>query len=282
MSALLPSPRPASELPLLNRLRSVAMVDKLRLFRTWRRRHPVSDTEPSIDELLVEWRDLWLPNIKSQIMMIHHRRQVHDEFIDMLNRQGHPEAGIFRDNFHFQYIDSQVMAVRRQCDRDKHKGPISLYRLIGQLVEHRGLFTRPWYLNLFASLRPPAELDEPEGEAGAWIDVDFLPQLTDDTFNMFADSPKAKTLSRRILMRDHTTLIQTSQKVVDFANAVVAHNQHPTQPEVQVTYNEFHAAIDLLGEMLGRYCQLIAGAGPLFVTPVIQNDWKAPFQQPLI
>ncbi len=95
-----------------------------------------------IDGLLAEWEGVWLESLKQQIYDLHHRRQLHDEVMEMLDAQDHPDTDVFRDAFHRMYIEAQVMAIRRQADDDPRT--LSLRRLIGQLETHRRDFTRAW------------------------------------------------------------------------------------------------------------------------------------------
>ena len=64
------------------------------------------DGSGDIDEALAEWKDVWLENLKAQIYDLHHRRQLHDEFMVLLEAQEHPDTGIFGDAFHRMYIES--------------------------------------------------------------------------------------------------------------------------------------------------------------------------------
>ncbi len=97
-----------------------------------------------IDEALAEWKDVWLENLKTQIYDLHHRRRLHDEFMVLLDAQEHRDTEILKDAFHRMYIESQVMAIRRQADDDQRT--LSLRRLIGQIEQRRGQFSRVWYV----------------------------------------------------------------------------------------------------------------------------------------
>ena len=125
-----------------------------------------SGASQAIDELLVEWDGVWLESLKSQIYDIQHRRQLHDEFMAMLDGQDHPDTEIFRDAFHRMYVEAQVMAIRRQADDDKRT--LSLRRLIGQLEQHRRGFTRDWYVRRWLETEIwPAPMSECDSGADA-------------------------------------------------------------------------------------------------------------------
>lgn len=61
---------------------------------------------------------------------------------------------------------------------------------------------------------------------------------------------------------------------------MVAHYERSPK-DVLVTYEDFHAALDYLSEMLCRYYLLISQDSLMKTTPVIQGDWKGPFRKPL-
>ena len=52
----------------------------------------------------------------------------------------------------------------------------------------------------------------------------------------------------------------------------------PAQDELSV--QQVHDAIDVIGELLARYTSLLAAVGYAELTPVIQHDWKAIFRVP--
>lgn len=112
-----------------------------------------STTKP-IDESLVEWREVWLENLEWQIFELHHRREIHDEFMAVLEAQTHSDSSTFAEAFHGMYLESQVMAIRRLADDDSRT--ISLRRLIGQIEQRRRDFTRKWYVERWMDGIDPA------------------------------------------------------------------------------------------------------------------------------
>jgi hypothetical protein len=136
----------------------------------------------TIDDLLAEWEGVWLESLKAQIYDVHHRRELHDEFMELLASQDHPDTDIFRDAFHRMYIESQVMAIRRQADDDNRS--VSLRRLIGQLEQHRNEFTREWYVARWIGDRDPNSTDERTRLEGR-MHLDFA----NDAFDRFTDKP---------------------------------------------------------------------------------------------
>lgn len=227
-----------------------------------------------IDALLVEWETVWLESLAYQVYELHHRRQLHDEFIGMLDAQDHPDTGIFRDAFHRMYIEAQVMAIRRQVDEDPTTQ--SLWRLIGQLDAHRHHFTRDWYVKRWLGGRDPESPDERERlEARAHL------RAANGAFDKFTDEPCGRKLGGRRLQEDRQRLLDMTDGVVRYANKTVAHAERAPQ-HVTVTYADFHNAVEHLGDMLRRYYLLINQGGLATATPVIQGNWKGPFLKPLV
>lgn len=226
-----------------------------------------------IDSLVAEWEGVWLESLKVQIYDLHHRRALHDEFMAMLDAQDHPDTDVFRDLFHRMYVEAQVMAVRRQADDDPRT--LSLRRLIGQLQQHRREFTREWFVR-----RWMGDFDADTPDERSRLEAQFHVEAANDAFDQFTDSPGASVLGGRRLDEDREALLAVTDDVVRFANATVAHaEREPT--DVHVTYDDFHRAVEHLGEMLRRYYLLINQGGLATATPTVQGDWRGPFRRPL-
>lgn len=228
----------------------------------------------AIDRLLEDWERVWLDSLRRQVLELHHRRQIHDEFMEMLDGQDHPDTGIFKDAFHRMYIESQVMAIRRLADDDKRT--LSLRRLIGQLEQHRRTFTRTVYVERWMAGRDPNTDNERER-----LEAEFHLQMANNAFDQFTDKSGEERIGGRRLQQDREVLLDTTDLVVTYANKVVAHAD-TDRSGVEVTYDDFHRAVDHLGEMLRRYYLLINQGGLLSATPAIQGDWKGPFRRPLL
>lgn len=231
------------------------------------------DAPVDIDQALVRWK-AWLENLKGQIYDLHHRRELHDEFMVLLDTQDHRDTGIFGDAFHRMYIESQVMAIRRLADDDKRT--ISLRRLIGQIEQWRRDFTRQWYVERWMSNFDRGSADERTRLLGEF-------QLTNAnaSFDNFTDKDGDEQIGGRRLQEDRDELVRLTDDLVQYANATVAHAQREPVAAT-VTYGEFNKAIDHVGEMLRRYHLLIDQGGLVTTVPVIQGDWKGPFRKPLV
>lgn len=228
----------------------------------------------SIDHLVAEWQDLWLDALKGQIYEMQHRRQLHDEFMDLLGSQDHSDTDIFGDCFHRMYIEAQVMAIRRQVDNDSRT--LSLRRLFGQLEQHRRALTRSWYVDRWLNGRDLGSDDERER-----LEAEFHLERANEAFDQFTDGPGAELLGGRRLQEDRERLLELTSQVVEYANTTVGHTQRASTDAV-VTYDDFHQALDHLGEMLQRYYLLINQGGLMSTTPIIQGDWQGPFRKPLL
>lgn len=228
---------------------------------------------PTIEELHQEWLGEWLPSIKTQVFELFHRREIHDGMEEMLRAQDHADAGYFWEAFHRMYLESQVLAIRRQADDDTRA--LSLRRLIGQLQHHRRSVTRAWYVDRWMD---GVGLD-PAGERDRGL-VEVRRQMAHDAFDKFTDEPGGPLLSATLLDRDRQRLLDTSRTVSRYADTVVAHSDR-TPPAELPTYADFEASIDVLGDLLRRYHLLIDQGGLVSATPTIQGDWKGPFRSRL-
>ncbi len=227
----------------------------------------------AFDQTVADWEDNWVSSISWQIHELHLRRLLHDEFMGMLDAQDHPDTDVFRDQFHRMYIESQVMAIRRQVDEDGRT--LSLRRLMGQLEQHRSEMTRSWFVERW--LRG---VDVQADDFRTRATVQVHRRKANEAFDRFTDTPGGPVLSGRRLQDDRSELLEITEAVVRYANATVAHSERGPG-DVGVTYAEFHRSVARLGEMLQRYVLLVSQDGLVSATPVVQRDWKGPFRKPL-
>ncbi|MGH2719788.1 MAG: hypothetical protein ACRDJU_14605 [Actinomycetota bacterium] len=221
----------------------------------------------TIDDLAAEWEAQRLASLRRDIYELHLRKKVHDEFMELLRRNGQ-DGSIFADLFHKMYLDSQVMAIRRQTDDDTRT--LSLYGLLGQLQEGTPQSTRAWYVNRWLTSVVPSDPEERE----------LHTSMANEAFDRFCDWPAARKLGKGRLQADRQELEGLTERVVKFVNTFVAHRSRTTGP-VTLTYQDFEGAIAHLGEMLLRYFLLLNQGGLLSATPVIQGDPLAPFRRAL-
>ncbi len=234
---------------------------------------PTLRHDPTIAELLADWRDRWLPSLERQVLDLHHRRQIHDDFLAMLKAQDHPGTSVFVDVFHRMYIESQAMAIRRQADVDSRT--LSFRRLLGQLQYHRKELTREWYVGRWME-----RLDLGSADERVRLEVKLNKQRANQAFDRFTDSPGDELLGGRRLEADRQELLDMTETVVRYVNEHIAHIA--TDPTAErVTYQEFEGALEHLGGMLKRYYLPIHQDSLISPIPAIQVDWKGPFRRPL-
>jgi len=226
------------------------------------------DLTPDIDTALADWEALWLPSITSQVFNMQHRRQLHDEFVELLSDGRPTGGGIFEQFFHQIYLEAQTLSVRRQCDKDSRT--LSLRRLVGQLEKHRADFTRVWYVDRWMEAW---RMNHPQGDAD---DEEFQRWTANHTFDAYTDLPGDDVLGHRRLQKDRAALLEVSKKLIDLVNRTIAHADGRGKIE-DVTYAEFHAAMDYVAAMFERYYLLISRSSLVSSTPVVPLDWLAPF-----
>lgn len=227
----------------------------------------------TIDELCIDWLEEWIPRIQQEIHDLHHRREIHDGMMEMLDRAGDADTGVFRAAFHRMYLESQLTAIRRQADTDSRT--ISLRRLIGQLNHHRSEFTRDWFVDRWL-----AGFGEGRDETRNQIEINMHTEMANLAFDKFADDGSPNRLGGRALAADLERLSSATSAVSRYVDTQVAHSDR-SAPPVETTYDEFHASMDELGALLQRYHLLITQNSLVSAKPTIQADWRRPFRSAL-
>lgn len=223
----------------------------------------------SLDDLLALWSE-WIERLENRVLDLNHRRQLHDEFMALLDGQDHRDTVVFQDAFHHMYLEAHTIGIRRLVDGDRRT--ISFKRLLGQLEEHRNEFTRDSYVRRWVD--GPAESPKLRDE----VDQRFHTTMANRAFDRFSEMGDA--LSRRVIAQDRDQLDRATERLVQYVDEHVAHlAASPTNDAP--TYDEFHRALDHLGGMLQKYRLLIDQVSLAWTTPTIQGDWKGPFRKPL-
>lgn len=222
--------------------------------------------EPPAEDGAVEWWEEYLDSVYYQVLDMQHRRQLHDEFMAMLDAQDHPDT-TFQEAFHRIYIESQVIAIRRLADDDART--LSLRRLLGQLYCRRKAFTRDAYVGRWLS---SVRIDDDERR--------FHEDSAHAAFEKFTDNEGDPTIGPQSLQADIGTLAELSDQVARYANTYVAHSDRTK--EAPPTYEEFHGAVDGIARLLQKYYLLLKQGSLMTTTPTIQGDWKGPFRRSLV
>ena len=90
---------------------------------------------------LAKWRR-WLETIRTDVGNAYLARTIHRDVIGMVHRNPAVDrASLFFAVFTSAYVDSLVMAIRRQV---KPQG-ISLFALLTDIAANAGHFTRAWF-----------------------------------------------------------------------------------------------------------------------------------------
>ncbi len=234
----------------------------------------------SFEERWDDWRDVWLEAIHKEVIQLHLRRKIRYEFLALLAAHetdaGRQPDTIFAATFNRMYVDSTVMAIRRQADSNPRT--LSLYCLLKQLKQYCEQFTREAYVERWLrklGLDLNSDNDRIRDEATYHL------QQANHSFDQFTDNPGASHLEDSGLATDQKELRKKTKKIKTYANKQVAHHDRIPPNEIP-TYGEVDAAIDCLGELLQKYNLLLDQSQLFEVTPYIQGDWKAPFRRPLV
>jgi AbiU2 len=175
------------------------------------------------------------------------------------------------------YAKTQAAAVRRQADTDPQAA--SLGRLIWEVEKTPDLLTRDWWIGLWKEAEDDAYWKQVAEKA--WADQ-FAGTVGDHMDPAVAAADLAK-------LRDG------SRKVKEYVDQNVAHLDARTLPGgggappdapkrkgSELTLNEVHDAIDLIGDLFKKYGNLLTAAAWADLTPAIQHDWEAVFRVPWI
>lgn len=220
------------------------------------------------DEVVAKWRH-WLELIQPHVIGLHHERRIWREMRDALAERAPDTAGVFLSHYTRLYVDGSAMAVRRLADQSKRdKTSVSLWRLIDDIRKQRDVWTRERYVDLFIK-------DETRAEARR-----SLRRVAGEEFDeTFGDDGSGRIDPER-LEEDLAMLRSQAGRVTDFADRLVAHIDRRGVDELP-TFADLDAAIDVCGHVFKRYHLLLHASSWLRLEPTIQEDWKAPFRQPL-
>jgi hypothetical protein len=158
------------------------------------------------------------------------------------------------------FVQSTVLAVRRQVDRDQNSA--SLLRFLLELQKfpdlisrqyHRSLYERPEYEEKVADEMTNYTYDEHVGAGATVLDV--------DTIQLEIDS-----------------LVDASQKLHHYADRVVAHYdlrglEHPTPK-----FDDLTNCLAVVEKLVLRYLVLLKGAAQEELLPTFLYDWKSVFR----
>jgi len=171
------------------------------------------------------------------------------------NAQLQQDGGFVYDWIAGVYGRDQVMAVRRELDRDSEV--VNLVQLMYQIVRRPEAISRTRYLAHFPpdtviSAREQNEQFDRLCGTGPFIDV-------------------------AVVRADRNKLEKKCRAVIRYANKLVAHR---TTAQVPLTFKQIHEAMDAIEEVLKKYYVILTGGALVGAEPAIQFAWRKAFRIP--
>jgi len=203
------------------------------------------------------WRR-WFETIRNQIHEMALDRYVYREVMAMVDaNQNLKVPSIFYDWMQRVYVHDMTIVIRRLVDWDKRT--VSLIRLMREIEDHPEVITRRRFV---------------AGYRG------WLKRLGHKDFERFAQRA-ANQIDPRVIRRHRRELVAAQRRLREFVNRHVAHRSRRPLRRLP-TYAELDACLDLLERLAKDYTLLLEQSGLSRVVPIIQYDWKRPFQFPWI
>lgn len=216
---------------------------------------PPSDAE----NVYAKWLD-WLDRLKSDVLELHHHREIWRVMNDALGAR--PGSETFHDHYARCYVAAAASAVRRLADPRWDDDSITVARLLNDVGAQRHVMTRARYVQLFDG----SILEEIR--KGALAEFDRL----------WGD---AHGLVRPSILTDHgSALNEASKHIASWVDRTIAHLDK-RGPASNPTFSELDDAILTLGQVLKSCLLLLRAESWMSLTPTPQDDWQAPFRRPL-
>lgn len=207
---------------------------------------------------IAKWRR-WLNVIKQQVYSAMESRFVYRETVSIiLANPTLPKAGAFQERLQLWYVDSVIMAVRRQAKGGNQS--ISLARLMQDVRDHSALLSRKYWTGLFKGY--------------------VTEHLADGMFDNIAGAGE-NHLPRAIVDADLAAFRQIVVAIETWADKRIAHHDGGVTP-IAPTFADLDAALDEVGNTFQKYFSVITADTIAFTTPTIQYNWKKVFTQPWI
>lgn len=221
-------------------------------------------TMSAVPERVREWRDWIQEDLRHEVVGMYFRRQMWRDVNEIL--LANPSVGQIQSSFwnfhHENYAAAQAIAIRRTADNGRNVR--SLWRLLDELASDPDFLTRESYLEL---------LDEFQAED------DLLVWRANEDWDRWCDRA-GRRFDGDIARHDQRELERATQRVKDYVDQHVAHDQHNPTAEIP-TFEELHEAIDVISGLFQKYAAILTGAY-WDLDHMIQDDWKAVFRRPWI
>jgi hypothetical protein len=178
----------------------------------------------------------WMAIIQQEVWRMHVNRSVWVRFAEVVtaNEELRQRSTTFASWATENYIAAQVMAIRRQVDRDSRT--VSIIRLLDDIASNPGVITRERFVTVNAG-------GDTELAAHMW--------------GPLAD-PTGEYLNAEVVQDDVQQLKNTAQTVQDFGNQRVAHRDQREWTEV-VTFRDLDECVDGIGRLSEQYGGLLLG-----------------------
>ena len=218
------------------------------------------------DARLRRWIE-YIETVKHQVWELHHHRAIWREM-----RQGlidaSPDESTFLDHYARLYAERQLIAVRRLVDLDART--VSLTRLLTELSEQPASMTRRQHVELW---NVPADANDVRDK--------WMLQRANDAFDRYADGD-GDNVDPEQVRKDLVDWKQTCQKIKKIVDKRIAHFEAVDDSSIpKATYDDLDQAIDVVGDLIGKYTLLFTAGSIAKMEPTIQGDWKRPFRAPL-
>ncbi len=214
-------------------------------------------------EKWVRWLD---EHIVGEITQLHHVRALWQGFMQMVQQAAPDAPAVFAEAITHNYLHAQAIAVRREAEIDEDV--VSVARLVDEIRRHPEVITRERWVGLW-----------PIEQTGDPIRSELTRMVANRSFDKIA-GPGADRFSAEAAEADLTALCDATDSIVKYAERVVAHSDR-RPPRSSPTLADLDNALDVLGATLQRYELVVRASDRPFIAPVIQDDWRAPFRQPL-
>jgi hypothetical protein len=221
------------------------------------------DNRNIIDPKVERWRAWIEGSIRSDVIGLHHRRQIWREVNDIIkaNAQICDVPSAFWDFHHDNYVTTQAIAIRRQADVGRRTK--SLARLITEMQSDADKLTREYFVGLWEPTthewerrRAHTAFDQVAGRGGVH-------------------------LTRKVPAADLLQLVSDSRTMKVYVDEHIAH--HAATPTASLpTFADLHAAVDAIGSLFVKYATVLTASTYVTLEPAIQGDWTAIFRYPWI
>jgi hypothetical protein len=215
----------------------------------------------SVPERVRIWRDWIHEDLRHEVVGMYVRRQMWRGINDIL--LANPSVGQLPSSYwhfhHDNYAAAQAIAIRRQADNTRNVR--SLWRLLAELTGDPDLLTRESYVAL---------LDEFQAQD------DLLVKRANEDWDRWSDNA-GRRFNGEIARADQRELERATQRVKDYVDQHVAHDQHNPTAAIP-TFEELHEAIDVIAAKFQKYAAILTGAY-WALDHMIQDNWKTVFRR---